>query len=142
MDTRALAIVDVLRKHISVRDAPFILSYGNGGQVLVQGPRRVSARGLAAECAKQGKTFSIKYSAPVGDAPEIIISDNKNWNAAVAPPVSGSNQATVIMWSSNLGLQATTSTLPRRESGSVDVIKVVATGEASCQIGPTPCIAL
>jgi hypothetical protein len=129
MDSRTQAILTELRGQLGLRDTPLVVAASHSGRVMVQGPRRVSARRLAAACLEHGKAFSIVYSAPTGAVPAIMIGDNSAWQAPVAPDPSSTNEATVVLWAAKAGLEATVETKTGRAAGSTDVVTVVAAGE-------------
>lgn len=129
MDSRTQAILTELRGQLGLRDTPLVVAASHSGRVMVQGPRRVSARRLAAKCLEHGKAFSVVYSAPGGAVPALMIGDNSAWQAPVAPDPSSTNEATVVLWAAKAGLDATVEAKTGRAAGSTDVVTVTATGE-------------
>lgn len=129
MDTRIQAILTDLRGQLGLRDTPLVVAASHSGRVMVQGPRRVSARRLAAACLSHGKAFSVVYSGPGGAVPAVMIGDNSAWQAPVAPDPSSTNEATVVLWAAKAGLDATVEAKTGRAAGATDVVRVVAAGE-------------
>lgn len=130
MDERAQRVIATVRENMGCRDNQLVVAAIHGAKVLLQGPRRVSARRMSNLCLQHGKMFSVVYSAPAAEGPVVHIADSQ-WHAPVAPETSSTNEATVLLWASKAGLAATTAVPPDRVAGCTSVVTVTATGEVT-----------
>jgi hypothetical protein len=130
MDERAQRVIATVRENMGCRDTQLVVAAIHGAKVLLQGPRRVSARRMSNLCLQHGKMFSVVYSTPSADGPVVHVSDSQ-WHAPVAPETSSTHEATVLLWASKAGLAATTSVPPEKVAGCTSVVTVTATGEVS-----------
>lgn len=130
MDERAQRVISTIRENMGCRDNQLVVAAIHGAKVLIQGPRRISARRLCNLCLQHGKMFSVVYTTPSTAGPVVHVSDS-HWHAPVAPETSSSHEATVLLWASKAGLAATTSVPPERVAGCTSVVTVTAQGEVS-----------
>jgi len=128
MDPRTKEVITCLQKNAGARDLPITVSAENGNKMVVTGIRRLCARRIAGLCMTHGKSFSIRYDTVPTETPALQLYDTTQWDSPVAPAVSSSELATVVLWASKAGLDVNAEMQDTKRSGSVLCVSVTATG--------------